>query len=73
MFKFGTGLLKTIKFLLTLTEDTTSSFFVMADNKSKSIVRLSALSLDLLRARSSLLATSSGKRLPTVDDDCCLV
>ena len=48
MFKFGTGLLKTVKFLPTLTEDVTSSFFVMADNKSKSITRFSALSLNLL-------------------------
>ena len=48
MFKFGTGLLKTVKFLPTLTEDVTSSFFVMADNKSKSITCFSALSLNLL-------------------------
>ena len=32
MFEFGTGLLKTVKFLPALTEDVTSSFFVMADN-----------------------------------------
>ena len=48
MFEFGTGLLKTVKFLPALTEDVTSSFFVMADNKSKSITRFSALSLNLL-------------------------